>query len=92
MYVVVAYDIVNNRCRNRLAKRMVYYLHRVQKSVFEGEISTALYDRMINEITDMIDHQQDNIRIYSLCKYCKQQVLIFGTAFTPPGPEDDEVI
>jgi CRISPR-associated endonuclease Cas2 len=36
MHVLVAYDVVDDRRRVRLAQRLTELLHRVQKSVFQA--------------------------------------------------------
>ena len=92
MYVVVAYDIVDDRRRRRLAKAMTYYLNRVQKSVFEGELPVHLYEKMLNDIKDLIDHQTDRVRIYHLSKFCQKNTLIFGVEDNYPAFCHDEVI
>lgn len=38
MFIIVAYDIVDNKRRTRLAKGMKSYGYRVQKSVFECQL------------------------------------------------------
>ena len=39
MYLVVCYDVTNDRRRARLLRRLRGYLEHVQKSVFEGEVA-----------------------------------------------------
>lgn len=43
MFVVVSYDIVNDRQRQRLAKVLGDYGQRVQKSVFECRVDERLF-------------------------------------------------
>ena len=39
VYILVIYDIVNNKCRTDFAKKMNGYGFRVQKSAFEAMVS-----------------------------------------------------
>ena len=66
VYVLVIYDIVNNKRRTKLAKCLQGYGFRVQKSAFEAMISERLYKKLIDEIPQMIDKEEDSVRIYRI--------------------------
>lgn len=91
MYVVVAYDIVLDKRRTRLAKRLKGFLQRVQKSVFEGEISDDRLADLQEIIWSEIDPTEDSVRIYHLCGRCIPQTDIMGQGVYL-GPEEDEII
>lgn len=57
MFLVVCYDIVEDRRRARLFRQMKDFLPRVQKSVFEGPLSDARYYILLTIIKKEIDHQ-----------------------------------
>ncbi len=78
MHLIVCYDIVDDRRRGRLYRRMREYLPRVQKSVFEGEISLARLTEMRSMIQGQIDHNKDTVRIYHLCKACLPSTEVIG--------------
>ena len=78
MFVVVSYDIVDNSRRNRMANLLLDYGRRVQKSVFECDLDEKNLDRMIEEATDCIDAEEDNLRIYRLCKDCLSKIESHG--------------
>ena len=89
MHVVVCYDVVSDKRRNRLAKALKNYLTRVQKSVFEGEITEKRYIRMKGAIERIIDLDTDTVRAYSLCARCIPATEIIGTGiFVEDEPED----
>ena len=89
MFLVVCYDIVDDRRRSRLYKKMKDFLPRVQKSVFEGPISETRYFALLDIIKKEIDHQTDTVRIYQLCKKCIYSIEIFGTgSWIDPDPKD----
>jgi CRISPR-associated protein Cas2 len=91
MYVVVAYDVVLDRRRTRLAKRLKGFLQRVQKSVFEGEIAEERLEELRSVIWNEIDPTEDSVRIYHLCLRCIPMTEIIGQGVYL-GPEEDEII
>ena len=89
MHIVVCYDVVNDRKRTKLAKALKNFLERVQKSVFEGDISENRYLRMKKTIEKIIDLEIDTVRIYRLCERCIPATEIIGTGiFVEDQPED----
>lgn len=91
MHVIVAYDIVADRRRNRLAKKLSTFILRVQKSVFEGELTSDRYQKMLDMITREIDPDEDNVRIYHLCRRCVKPTLVIGVAVWIPMSDEDEL-
>ncbi|MGB4268030.1 MAG: CRISPR-associated endonuclease Cas2 [Spirochaetota bacterium] len=71
MYVILVYDIstLTPAGRKRLPKVMKkcrQYLHHTQKSVFEGEITTAKLYALKQELTKIIKEDEDYVVIYQL--------------------------
>jgi len=64
--VLVIYDIVDNKRRTKMVKCLERYAVRVQKSCFEGFLSTEQYERMGRESSRLIDETEDSLRIYVL--------------------------
>ena len=64
--VLVIYDIVDNKRRNRMVKCVERYGIRVQKSAFEAFLSKKKYERLVEE---MIDLETDSLRIYLLADH-----------------------
>ena len=54
-FVLIIYDIVDNRKRVKLAKLLSGYGKRVQKSAFEAMLTTQRYNKLIEEIPRYID-------------------------------------
>ena len=76
MFVILYYDVNAKRCAKML-KTCRKYLLWVQNSVFEGEISTANYEKMIYELKKiMIDEDGDSLVVYQLrtTRYSKRKV------------------
>ncbi|MGW5725186.1 CRISPR-associated endonuclease Cas2 [Nocardia beijingensis] len=64
MYVVVVYDTAADR--NPLILRTCRrYLHHVQRSVFEGALSTAQLKRFRADIEAVIDAGYDSVLVYT---------------------------
>jgi CRISPR-associated protein Cas2 len=76
---VVAYDIADDERREDIAMFLSGYGPRVQLSVFEVEMAdnqtaTAFRDRL----HAMIDHHDDQIRLYRLTTEAISQRIIYG--------------
>lgn len=89
MRVVLAYDIVSDRRRGRVAKRMVGFLQRVQKSVFEGEISESRLDQVRRMLRREMKLEEDTARIYHLCARCLPATEVIGTGITIERTKED---
>jgi len=89
MFVVVTYDIVDDRKRTRLAKTLTSYGNRVQKSVFECQIDDRQYLRMKGQIEKQIDPEEDSVRYYFLCGRCSGNIRVSGLGTVR---EDENVI
>lgn len=76
MYVIVVYDIQQERV-NKVCRLLRRYLHWVQNSAFEGEITEAKFERLKNEIRKIINEEEDSVYFYLLSdeKWLKKQTL-----------------
>lgn len=54
------------------------YGYRVQKSVFECEVSSQLNEKMRTRITRVIEPAEDSVRYYILCQNCLPNIHISG--------------
>jgi CRISPR-associated protein Cas2 len=79
MFILVSYDIVDDRKRNRVAKTLISYGRRVQKSVFECHIDERLFLKMKAQIEKNIDQTEDSVRYYFLCGKCVDRIHVSGT-------------
>lgn len=87
LYILVIYDIVDNRRRNKFAKKMNGYGFRVQKSAFEAMVTDNLYQKLLAEIPFLISPEQDSIRVYKIRG--SGEVRLFGMNRTI---ENEEVV
>ena len=84
MFVVVCFDIVDDRVRHHAVKIIKDYGYRVQKSVFEcQDLSEEKFLKMKNRLEDVIDHGEDTVRYYPICKGCVGRVELSGIGIYP---------
>ena len=64
--VLMIYDIVDNKRRNKMVKCLEAYGVRVQKSAFEALLNRRQYEKMLRESSILIDEAVDSLRVYVL--------------------------
>jgi len=93
MHVLVAYDVVDDRRRVRLAQRLTELLHRVQKSVFQGEVDARTLEQIYERIHQETDLSEDSVLVLRLCGHCLASIDYLGVAkHFAGGSNEDEVI
>ena len=73
-FVVVAYDIPDDRRRERLHKVLLDYGTPVQYSVFECLLEEKQLARMKRAVRRVIKPRLDHVRYYHLCAACQGRV------------------
>ncbi len=68
MFVVVAYDIADNKRRVRVMKALQGFGEHVQESVFECHVDDAVYRKMVRRLKELVNQGEDNVRLYHLCQ------------------------
>jgi len=76
LYVVVAYDIEDDRRRTRIARTLEGYGERVQYSVFECELDEARLRRLVQALERQL-RPGDAVRVYRMPRG-EAGVLILG--------------
>ncbi len=92
MYLIVCYDIVEDRRRGRLMRKLRDYLSHVQKSVFEGELADDRLEPLRRMVMEEIDPGSDTVRIYHQCGRCIPATEVLGTGVYVAGDEVDDVV
>lgn len=87
---VIAYDIPDDRRRNRVAKLLEGYGERVQDSVFECWLDADQLRTLQRRLRKRIDPAQDKLRYYSLCG--KDQADIVRLGRSPATADNDHGI
>lgn len=86
VFVLIIYDIIENRKRVKLSKFLLAYGFRIQKSAFEATITRKKYNQLINELPAYVS-SEDSVRVYKIIG--KGQVKSFGKEISI---EQDDVI
>lgn len=73
-FVIIAYDIVNNKKRNKISDLLCKYGKRINKSVFECFLSEKEFKALKETLKKKIKKGDDSILYYTLCKYCIDQI------------------
>ena len=82
LFLVVSYDITDDRRRLRVASQLENFGQRVQKSVFECHLEDAQLDDLRARIESELDTDCDRVRYYHLCPKDRAAVVLDG-----PAPE-----
>ncbi len=78
MYVI-SYDISETKIRNKIFKALKNYGDHKQYSVFECELTKDRFQTLYKELLDLMkDEEEGNIRIYKLCRRCRESISVIG--------------
>ncbi len=77
MFVIVTYDITDDKRLNKVRKILKKYLYWKQYSCFEGIITEGKLARCMSEINEVINKKEDSIYVYEIKnpKNLKKKVL-----------------
>lgn len=71
MKVVVSYDIIENKKRQKVIDTLEGYgFVRVQKSIFLGDIKIRKVRKLLLELSGVIDLEKDALCILNICEKC----------------------
>lgn len=75
VFVLVIYDIIENKKRVKLAKKLQGYGFRIQKSAFEAKLPEKKYQQLLSELK-VFESETDSIRVYRIIG--SGNVTVFG--------------
>ena len=84
MFVVVSYDITNDRRRLKVMKTLEGFGERVQYSVFECRLKRQDLQRLKKRLKGLIQAEEDDVRFYLLCEQCVERIVPLGKAEVTP--------
>ena len=87
MFVLISYDVTDDKVRFRLARTLKDFGKRVQKSVFEAEIDETELVRLRKQLSWVKLDSDDSIRLYRLCEGCVKTVQIWGSGEVTKDPD-----
>jgi CRISPR-associated protein Cas2 len=86
MYLVVSYDIHDDKRRNRIHKVLKNFGERIQFSVFECDLTKEQLLCMQHALKRIIkEEDQDSVCFYHLCDSCQRKIDRIGGII----PRDD---
>jgi len=85
--VVICFDVCNHRRRARVARWLERHGRRVQKSVFECELTPKQLAAVLEEAARRMDRATDSVRAYRLCAACGARVTHLGCGAAPLAEE-----
>lgn len=78
MFVVVTYDISDDKRRLRVSDELENFGARVNFSVFECHLEPENLSDLKQRLVEQIDPAEDNVRYYILCDGCVKKVEVQG--------------
>jgi CRISPR-associated protein Cas2 len=75
---LIAYDITNPGRLRLVARLLEGYLSRIQKSVFEGKLTSSQLFSLKQELDDIIDDEKDSVIIIPLSSLNIEQMEVMG--------------
>ncbi|MFC0322785.1 CRISPR-associated endonuclease Cas2 [Gallibacterium melopsittaci] len=83
MQYLIGYDISDEKRLQRIYKKMVKYATPIQYSIFLFEGTQNELNACINQILEIFNQKEDDLRVYPLPKYGKKWQ--FGKSVLPEG-------
>jgi len=77
MNLIIAYDIENNKRRNKIAKFLEKKGRRIQKSVFIVDIESRKRKSLQRDLWKLAE-KKGIIHIFSLCNGCRKKAVFLG--------------
>ena len=73
MFILICYDIEDDKRRTRIRKTLRSYGEAVQESVFEAQLDDKQFHRLYARLASLLE-REDNIRCYLLCESCVRRI------------------
>jgi len=89
---LIAYDIPDDRRRNRTARVLDDFGDRVQESVFEVLADEECIRALLLDLKSIIDVKEDKVRAYPLCDSCARKIIDLGRTDEPPFHQPEVII
>ena len=70
MFYTISYDIRDDDRRNSVSKILEGYGQRVQRSVFECNLTSDQVQKLLEELEPSVNTDVDSLRCYPLCNAC----------------------
>jgi len=77
-YIIVCYDVPEDKRRLKISNILEDYGERVQYSVFECLIDEEHLKEMKSRIMQEMKPEEDKVNIYILCNQCRKNSIYLG--------------
>lgn len=78
MFIVISYDISEDKRRTKIHSILSSYGQWMQYSLFECVLSKTEYAKLRSRLNKIINNDTDSIRFYFLCACCENKVERIG--------------
>lgn len=78
MYIVISYDISEDKRRTKIHNILKSYGEWVQFSIFECDLTHTQYAKLRSRLSKLIKPETDSIRFYFLCSCCHGKIERIG--------------
>lgn len=77
MYYILTYDIAHPKRLVKVLKVCRKYLNWISRSVFEGNLSVAAMDRMLEELDAIMDPEKDSVILFTIRNdaVCRREIM-----------------
>jgi len=91
MYILITYDIVSNKRRRKIDKLLSEYGFRVNYSVFELEIDSKSYKKLLERFHTLLQ-ERDSIRIYRHTKETIEKSVELNPKLSHPFSKEESYV
>jgi len=77
-FIVISYDVPDNKRRTKIHKALKSYGQWMQYSVFECRLTTTQLAKLQARLSQLIEPKDDSIRFYYLCEACNRRIERIG--------------
>jgi len=78
VFIVISYDIPDDKRRTKVMKALKDFGQHVQYSVFECNLRREDFKRLRERLKTLVELKQDNIRFYTLCEEDRRKRRVWG--------------
>jgi len=72
------YDITENKRRIQISKALEKFGIRVQKSIFQCDISSTKAEEIKKALLGKIEEKEDSLLFFPLCEACGNKAILLG--------------
>jgi CRISPR-associated protein Cas2 len=88
MFIIVSYDIPDDRRRTKVMQTLKDFGRHVQYSVFECDLKQEDYQRLRQKLEKMVNKKEDNLRFYVLSQEDLKKRRVWGPERTEVEIQD----